>query len=148
MNETQHEICSRLILKTSKRYQLLYFFQLWAYYSYATLNKLHRYYIQKQPPEVFCKKCVLRNFAKFTEKHLCKNLFFNKVAGLSQYTIFHHMIFFKKRHISKSIEADKFWKIYKNILSFIIKYNFKNVPEAYNFIEKETGVFLWILRNF
>ena len=25
---------------------------------------------------------VLRNFAKFTGKHLCQNLFFNKVAGL------------------------------------------------------------------
>ena len=30
--------------------------------------------------EVFCKKGVLRNFAKFTEKHLCQSLFFNKVA--------------------------------------------------------------------
>ena len=32
-------------------------------------------------PEVFCKKGVLRNFAKFTGKHLCQRLFFNKVAG-------------------------------------------------------------------
>ena len=30
---------------------------------------------------VFCKKGVLRNFAKFTGKHLCPSLFFNKVAG-------------------------------------------------------------------
>ena len=27
-------------------------------------------------PEVFCKKGVLKNLAKFTEKHLCKCLFF------------------------------------------------------------------------
>ena len=33
-------------------------------------------------PEVFCKKCVLRNFAKFTGKHLCQSLFFNKVSGV------------------------------------------------------------------
>ena len=33
-------------------------------------------------PEVFCKKGVLRNFAKFTGKHLCQSLFLNKVAGL------------------------------------------------------------------
>ena len=33
-------------------------------------------------PEVFCKKCVLRSFAKFTRKHLCQSLFFNKVTGL------------------------------------------------------------------
>ena len=34
-------------------------------------------------PDVFCEKGVLRNFAKFTGKHLCQSLFFNKVAGLS-----------------------------------------------------------------
>ena len=39
-------------------------------------------YGQKQPPEVFYKKGVLRNFTKFTPKHLCQSLFFNKVAGL------------------------------------------------------------------
>ena len=38
--------------------------------------------LQKQPPEVLCKKRFLRNFAKFTGKHLCQSLFFNKVAGL------------------------------------------------------------------
>ena len=31
------------------------------------------------------KKGVLRNFAKFTGKHLCQSLFFNKVAGLQLY---------------------------------------------------------------
>ena len=34
-------------------------------------------------PEVFCKKGILKNFAKFTGKYLCQSLFFNKVAGLS-----------------------------------------------------------------
>ena len=32
--------------------------------------------------EVFCKKYVLKSFTKFTGKHLCQSLFFNKVAGL------------------------------------------------------------------
>ena len=32
--------------------------------------------------EVFCKKGILGNFAKFTGKHLCQVLFFNKVVGL------------------------------------------------------------------
>ena len=36
--------------------------------------------VQKQRLEFFCRKRVLRNFAKFTGKHLC---LFNKVAGLS-----------------------------------------------------------------
>ena len=30
--------------------------------------------------EVFCKKGVLKHFAKFTAKHLYLNLFFNRVA--------------------------------------------------------------------
>ena len=34
-------------------------------------------------PEVFCKKGVLRNFTKFTGKHLHQSLFFNKVAVLA-----------------------------------------------------------------
>ena len=38
-------------------------------------------------PEVFCKKGVLRNFAKFTGKELCRSLFFNKVAGLRPATL-------------------------------------------------------------
>ena len=32
--------------------------------------------IQKQPLRVFYKKCVLKNFAKFTGKHLCQSLIF------------------------------------------------------------------------
>ena len=32
-------------------------------------------------------KGVLRNFAKFTGKHLCQSLFFNKVAGLRPGTL-------------------------------------------------------------
>ena len=34
-------------------------------------------------PEVFCKKDILRNFTKFTGKHLCQSLFFNKAARAS-----------------------------------------------------------------
>ena len=33
-------------------------------------------------PEVFCRKGVLLNFAKFTVKHLCQSLLFNRVKGL------------------------------------------------------------------
>ena len=39
-------------------------------------------YVQKQPPEVFFKKGVLKNFANFTGKHLCWSLFSNNVTGL------------------------------------------------------------------
>ena len=43
--------------------------------------------IRNSRQEVFCKKGVLRNFAKFTGKHLCQSLFFNKVAGLRPATL-------------------------------------------------------------
>ena len=38
---------------------------------------------RKSRLELFCKNDVLKNFAKFTGKHLCYSLFLNKVAGLS-----------------------------------------------------------------
>ena len=52
---------------------------------------------QKQPAEVFCKKDVLRNFAKFTRKHLCWSLYFDK-ALIKSYFI----NFLKKRKNSNT----------------------------------------------
>ena len=43
----------------------------------TTAEKLHfiiTLMLQKQPPEVFCKKGVLRNFVKFKRKHLYQSL--------------------------------------------------------------------------
>ena len=52
--------------------------QKWAWY----LRK-NRYVLAKSSRlEVFCKKGLLRNFEKFTGKHLYQSLFFNKAAGL------------------------------------------------------------------
>ena len=39
--------------------------------------------MHKQPLECSLKKGALENFAKFTVKHPCQSLFFNKVAGLT-----------------------------------------------------------------
>ena len=39
-------------------------------------------YCRSNTTKVFCKKVALKNFAKFTAKHLCQSPFFNKVAGL------------------------------------------------------------------
>ena len=43
--------------------------------------------VHKQPPELFCQKGALRNFSKFTGKHLYHSLFFNKIAGLRYATL-------------------------------------------------------------
>ena len=38
--------------------------------------------LQKQQPELFYKKSILKNFAKLAGKHLCQNIFFDKFAGV------------------------------------------------------------------
>ena len=43
--------------------------------------------VQKQPPEMSCKRRCSQKFAKFTVKHLCQNLFFNKVGSLRPATL-------------------------------------------------------------
>ena len=50
--------------------------------SFALIEK--RDLEQKQPPEVFYKKGVLRNFIELTGKHLYQSVFFNKVACLNK----------------------------------------------------------------
>ena len=54
----------------------------WFLYDNGLRHERVKHLFHKQPPEVFCKKDVLRNFAKFTGKHLCQRFFFNKVAGI------------------------------------------------------------------
>ena len=49
------------------------------YYSMRLLAAIFNKF-QMQPPEVFYKKSVLRNFAVFTGKHLSQSLFFKKVG--------------------------------------------------------------------
>ena len=41
------------------------------------------------------KKGVLRNFAKFTGKHLCQSVFFNKVAGLRPATLLKKRLWYR-----------------------------------------------------
>ena len=53
------------------------------------------------------KKGVLRNFTKFTGKHLCQSLFFNKVAGLRPATL-------SKRRLWAQVFSCEFCEISKN----------------------------------
>ena len=77
------------------------------YFCFAKIKfSKHTLYKQKQPPEVFYQKSVLRDFTKFTGKHLCQSLSFNKVAGLSSAT------FLKKR--LAQVFSCEFYEIFKN----------------------------------
>ena len=43
-----------------------------------------RFSSRSRHPELFSKKCVLRNFAKYTEKYLCHSLFFSPATLLEK----------------------------------------------------------------
>ena len=46
-----------------------------------------RFLNRSSRPQMFCKKGALKNFEKFTGKHLNQSLFFNKVADLRTATL-------------------------------------------------------------
>ena len=80
-------------------------------------------YLQKQPPGGLLRKGVLRNFAKFTGRHLYQSLFFNKVAGLPkllfsmeithEHNTFGNYIFFCKQPVYKQLALG--WLIAKQL---------------------------------
>ena len=59
------------------------------------------------------KKGVLTNFAKFTGKHLCQGLFFNRVAGLSFVIKLHRPATLLKKTLAKAFSCE-FYEISKN----------------------------------
>ena len=72
-----------------------------------------------QPSEVFCKKGVLRNFAKFIGKHLCQSLFFNKVPRENNKNNKNNFTFLIFYLLSSSFFFSDF-TFYKEALCFII----------------------------
>ena len=63
-------------------------------------------------PEVFCKKGVLINFTKFTGKHLCQSLFFNKVFLWKLWKLLEKKSFANNRTIFFSKFETMQWKPY------------------------------------
>ena len=87
--------------------------------------------LQKQPPQGFLKKGVLRNFAKFTGNHLCQETSF--------------VSFWSRRENvgkCKNLPLKDRWLIptTSSLLCQRLTFNKKRVSD--------TGVFLLILRNF
>ena len=52
-------------------------------------------HLQKYPPELFHKKGALKNFAKFTGKHLCQSLSFYKIADLRPATLLKKSLWYR-----------------------------------------------------
>ena len=59
-------------------------------------------------PDAFCKKGILRNLAKFTEKHLCQSLFSIKLQACN---------FIKKKTLAQ-VFSSEFFKISQNTFSY------------------------------
>ena len=56
-------------------------------------------HLQKQPLVMFCLKSVFESFAKFTKKHLCRSISFDKVAGFRPTTLLKK----RRRHMHFSV---------------------------------------------
>ena len=72
------------------------------------MNILYKTYLSSRP-EVFCKKGVPRNFAKFTGKDLHQSLFYNEVEGIRP------TVFTKKETLAQAFSCE-FCKILKNTI--------------------------------
>ena len=61
---------------------------------------------------LFSEKGVLKNFAKFTGKHLCQSLFFNKVVGVRSVTLLKKRLWHKRSpvHFMQFLRTPFFYK--------------------------------------
>ena len=80
INNSSSNSRSYLCISSSMYIAVLYVLSrkafIWDLFKTSILSKP----LRSSRPEVFCKKGGLRNFTKFTGKHLCQSLSFNKVA--------------------------------------------------------------------
>ena len=76
---------------------------------------------------------VLKNFTKFSGKHLCQSLFFNKVAGLRPATL-----------LKKRLLSCKFCEIFKN--TFLTEHLRMNASNHYwslcEYFQKRLGILI------
>ena len=79
----------------------------------------------KQPPEMFYEKSVLENIAKFTGKHMCQNLCFNKVYeiyGIFKNTFFTEHLWTTASELSRHLlEMHSFTLEVKAVVSLLLK---------------------------
>ena len=99
--------------------------------------------------DVFCKKCVLTNFTKFTGKHLCQSPFFNRLlketlaqllscefCEISKSTFFHRtpLVAASVYHIVRVINVAK--------SSIPVELTFKRTEEG---CQRQGGTFLYFI---
>ena len=104
-------------------------------YGFITKENFHKFHgkNQKKPPEVFQKKkCILKNFAKFTGKDLCQSLFFHKTAGLRSSKKFLRTPFLQNSTGRLLLENN--YQASKNLFQTILIYEFLFIKTRESFI--------------
>ena len=97
----------------------------------ASIN-LQSLYFRSSHRRRSSRKDALRNFTKFTGKHLCQSLFFNKVAGLCRSETCN---FIKKETLAQVFSCE-FCEISKN--TFFTEPLWATASVTYNYEEKST----------
>ena len=75
-------------------YTLDTFLEIFYHFSEKEINVTFSF--RSSRSELFCKKGFLKNFAKFTGKHVCQSLFFNRVADLRPATLFKKRLWYRR----------------------------------------------------
>ena len=106
---------------------------------------------------MFCKNDVLRNFPKFTAKHLCQSLFFNKVADLRlllKKKLWHRCfpVNFGKSLRTPFLTEHLWWLLLSTVHTIILKFHALSRINGYYWIKKENSfhikVFLSLFCSF
>ena len=130
-----------VIKEVRLKFQSYYRYQVCFLYTYmCKCYVMQSFDFRSSRPEVLCKIIVLKNFAKYTRKHLCQSLFFNNVAGLRRFpvnfaklrTLFfieqlrqllpwfpRFLIYLTDAQAQLYFENKRFWLSYKNLGKFV-----------------------------
>ena len=108
--------------------------------------------LRSSRPEVFCKKGVLRKFAKFLGKHLCQSLFFfDKVPGLRPATLFKKRLWHRcfPENFAKFLRTSLFIEhLQKLLLQISSSYSFTEAEGSNGQNAKNSYVLKYILNYF
>ena len=108
---------------------------------------------QSSLPEVLCKKGILKNFAKFTEKQLCQSFFFNKAAGLRSVTLLKKRLWHKcfsvnfAKFLGTPFFTEFFTEHLRWLLLLLFPMNQTNIKILFPFLQQQmkrwSTLFFW-----
>ena len=117
-------------------------FRPWKFFYFLIINTLNSSEAQKQLPELPHKKALKSfiNFSKFIGKHLCRSLFFNKIAGLIKKETDTSVFLWILRNFSQNL-------FYRTPLPLMIEKNLDEKPRDIVKTSYELRVTSWKLKS-